>query len=75
MEIPVRKPVLRYAPARAGFALAGILPLLMSAQATAVEFSFLDNEVTGSLDSTVSYGALWRVQGQDKTNNDISTLR
>ncbi|MGE9764328.1 DUF1302 domain-containing protein [Pseudomonas sp. PDM20] len=72
MEIPVRKPVLRYAPARAGFALAGILPLLMSAPATAVEFSFLDNEVTGSLDSTVSYGSLWRVQGQDKTNNDIN---
>ncbi|MDN6858383.1 DUF1302 domain-containing protein [Pseudomonas sp. CAN2814] len=72
MEIPVRKSILRYAPARAGFALAGILPLLMSAPATAVEFSFLDNEVTGSLDSTVSYGALWRVQGQDKTNNDIN---
>ncbi|AGI25183.1 DUF1302 domain-containing protein [Pseudomonas sp. MT3] len=72
MEIPVRKSVLRLAPARAGFALAGVLPLLMPAQAGAVEFSFLDNEVSGSLDTTVSYGALWRVQGQDKTNNDIN---
>ena len=72
MEIPVRKSVLRFAPARAGFALAGVLPLLMSVPAAAVEFSFLDSEVSGSLDTTVSYGTLWRVQGQDKSNNDIN---
>tara|TARA_R110000868_G_scaffold92996_5_gene257727 strand:+ start:3990 stop:5999 length:2010 start_codon:yes stop_codon:yes gene_type:complete len=73
MEVKSRKPVLRFAPAKAGFAFVGILPLLVAAHAQAVEFSFADNEVTGSIDSTVSYGQLWRVQGQDKSNNDINT--
>lgn len=73
MEIKSRKPVLRFAPAKAGFAFAGVLPLLVAAQAHAVEFSFADNEITGSIDTTVSYGQLWRVQGQDKTNDDINT--
>ena len=73
MEIKSRKPVLRFAPAKAGFAFVGILPLLMAAHAQAVEFSFADNEISGSIDTTVSYGQLWRVQGQDKTNNDINT--
>jgi hypothetical protein len=73
MEIKSRKPVLRFAPAKAGFAFAGILPLLVAVQAQAVEFSFADNEIAGSIDTTVSYGQLWRVQGQDKTNNDINT--
>jgi len=72
MEIKSRKPVLRFAPAKAGFAFAGVLPLLVAAQAQAVEFSFADNEITGSIDTTISYGQLWRVQGQDKTNNDIN---
>ncbi|MGA4816575.1 DUF1302 family protein [Pseudomonas aeruginosa] len=49
-----------------------MLPLL-GGQAQAVEFSFLDNEVSGSLDTTLSCSTLWRVQGQDKSNNDIST--
>lgn len=73
MEIKSRKPVLRFAPAKAGFAFAGVLPLLVAAQAQAVEFSFADNEITGSIDTTLSYGQLWRVQGQDKTNDDINT--
>ncbi|WP_277374323.1 DUF1302 domain-containing protein [Pseudomonas sp. AA-38] len=73
MEITSRKPLLRFAPATAGFAFAGVLPLLVAAQAQAVEFSFADNEVTGSIDTTVSYGQLWRVQGRDKTNDDINT--
>lgn len=73
MEIKSRKPVLRFAPAKAGFAFAGVLPLLVAAQAQAVEFSFADNEITGSIDTTVSYGQLWRVQGQDKSNNDVNT--
>ncbi|MDX1355899.1 MAG: DUF1302 domain-containing protein [Halomonas venusta] len=73
MEIKSRKPVLRFAPAKAGFAFVGILPLLVAAHAQAVEFSFADNEITGSIDSTVSYGQLWRVQGQDKSNDDINT--
>lgn len=73
MEIKSSKPVLRFAPAKAGFAFVGLLPLLVAAHAQAVEFSFADNEISGSIDSTVSYGQLWRVQGQDKSNNDINT--
>lgn len=73
MEIKSRKPKLGFAPAAAGFAFAGILPLLVAAQAQAVEFSFADNEISGSIDTTVSYGQLWRVQGRDKTKNDINT--
>jgi hypothetical protein len=73
MEIKSRKPVLRFAPAMAGFAFAGILPLLVAVHAHAVEFSFADNEINGSIDTTLSYGQLWRVQGQDKSNNDINT--
>ncbi|MBX9914132.1 MAG: DUF1302 domain-containing protein [Pseudomonadaceae bacterium] len=72
MKFKTRKPLLRFAPAKAGFAFAGLLPLLVAVQAQAVEFSFADDEVTGSVDSTVSYGQLWRVQGQDKTNDDIN---
>ena len=73
MEIKCRKPMLGLAPVKAGFALAGVLPLLVAAHANAVEFSFADGEVNGSIDTTVSYGQLWRVQGQDKNNNDINT--
>ncbi|PAV49573.1 glycine/betaine transmethylase [Pseudomonas sp. HAR-UPW-AIA-41] len=72
MEIKCRKPMLGLAPIKAGFALAGVLPLLVAAHANAVEFSFAEGEVNGSIDTTVSYGQLWRVQGQDKTNNDIN---
>lgn len=36
--------------------------------AMAVEFELKDGEVTGSLDTTVSYGALWRVTGRDAAN-------
>ncbi|WP_374046614.1 DUF1302 domain-containing protein [uncultured Pseudomonas sp.] len=46
----------------------GMLPLLLVAQAQAVEFDFADNQVKGSLDSTLSYGAMWRVQGRDSSN-------
>ena len=46
----------------------GMLPLLLVAQAQAVEFGFADNQVKGSLDSTLSYGAMWRVQGRDSSN-------
>ncbi|MGE8188055.1 DUF1302 domain-containing protein [Pseudomonas sp. NPDC086278] len=68
METKPRKRCLQ-----AGSALACVFPLLLSGQSRAAEFSFLDNQVTGSLDTTVSYGALWRVQGQDKTNNDVNS--
>lgn len=73
MEIKSNKSILRFAPAKAGFAFVGLLPLLVAAHAQAVEFSFADDEITGSIDTTVSYGQLWRVQGRDKTKNDINT--
>ncbi|MFB4370442.1 MULTISPECIES: DUF1302 domain-containing protein [unclassified Pseudomonas] len=57
---------------RAGFALAGMLPLLAVAPAQAAEFSFVDNEISGSLDTTLSYGQLWRVQGQSRDNDDVN---
>ncbi|WP_237044842.1 DUF1302 domain-containing protein [Aquipseudomonas alcaligenes] len=72
MAIPLRKSPLCLAPAKAGFALAGLIPLVLALPAGAVEFSFLDGEVTGSLDTTLSYGQLYRVQGQDKTNDDTN---
>ncbi|MDG9926257.1 MULTISPECIES: DUF1302 domain-containing protein [unclassified Pseudomonas] len=72
MAIPLRKSSLCLAPAKAGFALAGLIPLLLAVPASAVEFSFVDGEVTGSLDTTLSYGQLYRVQGQDKTNDDTN---
>ncbi|MFG0379645.1 DUF1302 domain-containing protein [Pseudomonas sp. zbq_18] len=67
------KSPLRLAPARAGFALVGLLPLLCSMPAAAAEFSFLDNEVTGSLDTTLSYGQLWRVEKAEKVGDDVNT--
>lgn len=72
MNRPLRKSSLNLAPASAGFALAGLLPLLLAVPAQAVEFSLADDEVTGSLDTTVSYGQLYRVQGRDKTNDDTN---
>ncbi|CAD5109781.1 DUF1302 domain-containing protein [Zestomonas carbonaria] len=72
MEFKSNSPM-RFAPSKAGFALAGLLPLLVAAQAQAVEFSFADNEISGSIDTTLSYGQLWRVQGRDKNNDDINT--
>lgn len=70
MQIKPRKSLLRLAPAAAGFTLAGMLPLLMAAQAQALEFSFAGDEVSGSLNSTASYGQLWRVKKQASENND-----
>jgi hypothetical protein len=72
MAIPLRKSPLCLAAAKAGFALAGLIPLVLALPAGAVEFSFVDGEVTGSLDTTLSYGQLYRVQGQDKTNDDTN---
>lgn len=72
MDMPLRKSSLSLAPASAGFALAGLLPFLLAVPAQAVEFSVADDEITGSLDTTVSYGQMYRVQGQDKTNDDTN---
>ena len=56
-----------------GVGLAGLLQLCAVDGVQAEEFSVLDNQVTGSFDSTLSYGRLWRVQGRDKNNDDINT--
>lgn len=71
MHKPLRKSLF-LAPAKAGFALLGLLPLMLVVPAQAMEFSFADDEITGSLDTTLSYGQLYRVQGQDKTNDDTN---
>ncbi|MCL6272093.1 DUF1302 domain-containing protein [Sansalvadorimonas sp. 2012CJ34-2] len=62
---------LRIAPARAGFALSGMMALAI-APAHAIEFELMDGDVMGSLDTTLSYGAMWRVQGQDHSNDGIN---
>ncbi|HCD6626578.1 TPA: DUF1302 family protein, partial [Pseudomonas aeruginosa] len=55
-----------------GFGFLSVLQLCLIGNAQAIEFRIFDNEVSGSLDTTLSYGTLWRVQGQDKSNNDIN---
>lgn len=68
----IRKPVAAHRSGPAGVAW-GLLPLLVAGSAQAVEFSLLDNRLTGSIDTTLSYGAMWRVQGRDKDNiSDIN---
>ncbi|MET1077306.1 MAG: DUF1302 domain-containing protein [Pseudomonas sp.] len=46
----------------------GWLPLLVAGTAPAMEFSVFDNQLSGSLDTTLSYGSMWRVQGRDADN-------
>lgn len=72
MRIKSFEPALRLLPAKAGYALASVLPLLVAVPVKAVEFSFADNEISGSLDTTLSYGQLWRVQGQSRSNDDVN---
>lgn len=68
----IRNPVAPHQSGPAGVAW-GLLPLLVAGSAQAVEFSLLDNQLTGSIDTTLSYGAMWRVQGRDKDNiSDIN---
>lgn len=55
-------PSLRLAPRAAGFALATLLPLAVN---TASAFELNLGEVTGSLDTTVSYGTGWRLEDPD----------
>jgi len=54
----------------AGALLAGFLPVVMSSEVYAMPYAI--GEIEGSVDTTVSYGRLWRVQAQDK-NNDVIT--
>lgn len=73
MKMKVGFPKLQFRPWQAGAALA-LLPLLVANAVQAAEFSFADNQVTGSIDTTVSYGSMWRVQGRDKGNiGDINS--
>ena len=59
--------------AKHGFALLGLASALsFSPLVDAVEFSFADGEVTGTVDTTLSYGQLWRVQGQAKRNDGLN---
>ena len=64
--MPGRTLALRLAPLlmprRVGFTLAGFLFAFPS---YSYEFSNDDGSVTGALDTTLSYGTMWRVQGQD----------
>ncbi|HSX72261.1 MAG TPA: DUF1302 domain-containing protein, partial [Pseudomonas sp.] len=52
------------------FAFAGLASTFALAPiAQAVEFELANGEVTGTLDTTLSYGQVWRVQGQAKDND------
>jgi len=58
-------------PQRAAFALS-LLPLLFASNAQALQIRLADGEINGSFDTTLSYGQLYRVQGMDKTNDDVN---
>jgi len=68
MTKQVRLPALFCRPLQAG-ALLGVLPLLIASHVQAVELSLMEGQVEGSLDTTLSYGTLWRVQGRDDTGD------
>jgi len=70
-EKPYRS--LRFAPCGAGFSLTSLLPLLLCADALAFNFGTESGELTGSLDTTLSYGQMYRMEKQDKNNDDINT--
>jgi hypothetical protein len=73
MPGPARQGALRFTATTAGVGLLGLLQLCAVEGVQAMEFSVLDNQVTGAFDSTLSYGRLWRVEARDKTNDDINT--
>lgn len=62
-RVTLRRSLLSMAVAAATFGMA---------PAHAVQFELMDGEVTGAFDTTVSYGALWRVTGQDSRLLSIS---
>jgi len=49
-----------------------LLPLLLAAPVKALQIHLAEGEVSGSFDTTLSYGQLYRVQGMDKTNDDVN---
>jgi len=69
MKLPVIPP--HFSPAKASSALSGLLPLLLCTDALA--FPFSAGDLTGSLDTTLSYGQMYRMEKQDKNNDDINT--
>lgn len=55
---------------KCGFALFGFASAMTIAPpAGAFEFTLADGDISGTLDSTVSFGQVWRVQGQAKNND------
>ncbi len=71
MNFLVRNNPLLGRPLQAGATL-GVLALLVAGSAQAVEISLIDDQVSGSLDTTLSYGSAWRVSGRDDVS-DINT--
>jgi hypothetical protein len=71
MNFLVRNNPLLGRPLQAGATL-GVLALLVAGSAQAVEISLMDDQVSGSLDTTLSYGSVWRVSGRDDVS-DINT--
>lgn len=63
MKTKTRLQSLRLAPRAAGFALATVLPFAVN---TASAFELNLGEVTGALDTTVSYGTGWRMEDPDQ---------
>lgn len=71
MNFLVRNNPLLGRPLQAGATL-GVLALLVAGSAQAVEVSLLNDQVSGSLDTTLSYGSVWRISGRDDVS-DINT--
>ncbi|MDP3848321.1 MAG: DUF1302 domain-containing protein [Pseudomonas sp.] len=71
MSVHVRSMPLCFRPLQAG-ATMGLLALLVAGAAQAVDISLADDQVSGSLDTTLSYGSVWRVSGRDDVS-DINT--
>ena len=61
----------QWQPKRLSLAI-GLVGAVAALPAQAVPFKFVDDEVTGSFDTTLSYGSLWRVTGPDRENIAIA---
>jgi hypothetical protein len=66
----MKKTSAQISPKKAAALVAGVLPLTFAYNAGA--FTFENGDVNGSLDTTVSFGQLWRVESRDKSNDDIN---
>ncbi len=67
----MKKPKLKFPVSMKSSALiVGMLPMAVAYDAAA--YSFTVGDVDASLDTTLSYGQLWRVQGRDKNNDDMN---